>query len=150
MPSTLDARSTPSAPAPHGKTIRVTREHDALIRVTVNGSVTDDDFKEYLVESDRIVARGKAYVLIYDVVAGLEVSPVQRSQQSDWINRNRTNLRQLCRGAVFAMPSPVMRGVLTAVLWVSPLPFETKTVSTVTEAERWASERLRQAGLLGA
>jgi hypothetical protein len=47
------------------------------------------------------------------------------------------------------LDSPLQRGVLTAIHWVAPPPWETKTFSALDEAERWSLERLAAAGRAG-
>ncbi|MGC4068480.1 MAG: hypothetical protein QM784_28300 [Polyangiaceae bacterium] len=52
MTSTPREMVTPGGPGCKPKTVRITREQDALVRVTVNGKVADEDFRDYLAESD--------------------------------------------------------------------------------------------------
>jgi hypothetical protein len=139
-------RSNAWATAPNTRTIVLDDQGAPLVRVGITGPITDEDFREYLGTSDRVIQRGTPYVLLYDVVHGASITAVQRRMQAEWIQRNRPALRQLCKGAAFAMPGQIMRGALTAILWIAPLPFETHVTSVLADAERWVRERLPQAG----
>ena len=46
-----------------------------------------------------------------------------------------------------AQTSPLVRGVLTAIFWIQTLPNPYTIVGTLREAEAWAREQLRAAGL---
>jgi hypothetical protein len=42
---------------------------------------------------------------------------------------------------VLTTPSPLVRGMLTAVFWVAPPPYEWKVAASEAEAFRWLAER---------
>lgn len=44
--------------------------------------------------------------------------------------------------SAFVLASPLVRGLLTAILWISPMPAPHEIVATVAEAEAWLNERL--------
>jgi hypothetical protein len=113
-----------------------------LVRVTVEGRVSDADFRTYLLDSDRLIAAGARYVLLYDLLRAEGVTALQRRLQSEWIHKNEGTLHRLCLGAAFAIDSAIMRGTLTAILWISPLPFEHAVVPSIPEAEAWVRDRM--------
>lgn len=119
-----------------------------LIRVTLDGVISDADVGTYLSESDLIVAAGRRYGLVYDGMRPFEVTARQRKIQSDWIRQNYDSLAKLCVGAAFAFESMTARGTLTAVLWMAKLPFEYTIVKSMLDGQLWVSERLRRAGAL--
>lgn len=41
--------------------------------------------------------------------------------------------------------SPIVRGALTAILWLSPLPQPHLVTASMAEAERWTLDKLRRA-----
>ena len=114
-----------------------------LIRVTLDGVISDDAFADYLAESDKIVAGRQRYGLIYDGMRPFELSPRQRRLQADWIRSNNIIIGKLCVGAAFAIDSASARGALTAILWMEKLPFEYIVVKSVHEGQTWVAERLR-------
>ena len=116
-----------------------------LIRVKLEGVISNDDFAAYLAESDLIVAAGRRYGLVYDLTQPFQLSPRLRKLQADWIDRNKVALAKLCVGAAFAIDSAAARGVLTAVLWLARLPFEYTIVKSMHDAQIWTADRLRNA-----
>ena len=50
-----------------------------------------------------------------------------------------------CAGYAFVIDSAVVRGILTAILWLAPMPAPHVVVSTVEEGERWLREKLGMA-----
>ena len=123
------------------------RTQSPLLRVTLYSEVTDADFQVYLEDSDRVVRDGKPYALVYDATRGHGLSVLQRRRQSQWIRDNDASLRRLCLGGSFAITSTLVRGALTAVLWVAPFPFPHIVVGSVAEAEDWLRDRLASGGV---
>ena len=62
-----------------------------------------------------------------------------RSLQAEWIEQNRELLRAVCAGMGFVVPSNgVVRGALTAILWLAPIPVHTTVHASMEEALDWA------------
>lgn len=124
------------------KTIHMDAAGVPIVRVSLEGQVSDEDFQAYLRNSDDLIQAGQAYALIYDGLRTTGLSPRQRRQQVEWIQANRPSLVKLCRGAAFVINSSVVRGVLTAIIWVEAMPFEYVVVGSLIEAEQWVRKRL--------
>ena len=147
MPTSPPARINQRSLQPKCTSIRLDATHTPIVRVTLGREGNDGDFQAYLADSDRVLQDGRPYALVYDALGGYGLSPVQRRLQTEWIQRNHTTLHQLCVAGAFAITSSAVRGALTAILWVAPLPFEFRTFGTALEAEIWVREKLGQRGL---
>ena len=60
---------------------------------------------------------------------------------------NREVLARQCVGNAFVISNPLVRGVLTAILWLQPLPSDYIVVGTLKEAEAWCMKKLTEAGI---
>ncbi len=113
-----------------------------LLRVTFAGTLDDDAFNAYLAEYRAFLGRGMRYAIVIDASTSGVPSPAQRRLLADSIRDDRPRLRAQCVGGAFVISSTLVRGALTAVLWLQPLPFEYVLVKDVDAAERWCRERL--------
>ncbi len=109
--------------------------------------VSDADFDEYLRAYDGIVARGEPWVSIFDARDVRPLDSRQVRRQADWIKRNAESLRTLNLGIAFVIPSPMIRGVLKAILWIQPLPQPHVVVADMGAAHAWCKLQLEAAGL---
>ncbi len=112
-------------------------------RVTVEGTITEAAVRAYLADAARLLDTGAEHVLVYDLLRMNALGAVHRRIQAEWIVEHRLAIRKLCRGAGFAMCSAVQRGALTALLWLTPLPFGHAIFATVAEAESWALQQMK-------
>lgn len=117
--------------------------------VTHVGVATDEEFAKHLlaVETNMYGARSGRRIVIHDATWGGPTSAMQRRMQADWLKRHEDKLRKLTIASVFVVPSTFVRGVLTAILWLQPLPVEHYVASSLSEALEWAEKRLAQEGL---
>jgi hypothetical protein len=120
-----------------------------LLVVTHVGVATDDEFARHLaaVQANMYGPRAGRRIVIHDATWGGPTSAVQRRMQADWLKAHEDQLRKLTIASVFVIPSTFVRGVLTAILWLQPLPTEHHVTSTLSEALDWADKRLMREGL---
>ncbi len=129
---------------------RVIDQFDPL-RVLVQVSETTDDnlrayLDEQLAEMRANRARGVRNVVVIDASLGTRPTPHQRKLQADWINDHRELLGASCLGIAFVIPSPLVRGALTAIFWVAQMPIPHTVHGTVGQALDWACARLVEFG----
>ena len=76
--------------------------------------------------------------------AGLTIptTTLERRKQAEALREGEPLLRQYCAGAAFVIPSSVVRGTLTAILWLQPPAYESVVVPTFGEADAWVKQRL--------
>ena len=86
---------------------------------------------------ERVFARKEPYTLLVDAnQAGVPGADV-RKLFADFSARNREHTRRYCRGEAYVMSSALVRGALTAVMWLSPFEYPHKVFATVAEARTW-------------
>src|SRR5215471_11476687 len=81
-----------------------------------------EELEAYLARQDAMLARREPMVsLVLAEEAKLWETAVLR-RQADWIKHNQDQLRQYSLGAALVLQSPIVRGMLKAILWIQPMP----------------------------
>lgn len=80
---------------------------------------------------------------VADLTDLARVPPTQRKLFADHLKRFETHDVQYNQGSAIVVPSAMLRGVMTAVFWMSPPKFPNRAFATRKEAIAWAQERLR-------
>jgi hypothetical protein len=119
-----------------------------LVIVRFVGLPTEAEFDAYLEGMTRfIIERKQKTVTILDASQSDRTPASQRKKQAVWLKSHENLLRQYSLGTAFVITSPLVRGVLTAIFWLQPLPTEHIVVGTMHEAEAWGRARLSAAGI---
>lgn len=118
-----------------------------LIHVSFEGPPSDAEFAAYLERMTRMLELRERTVVVLDGREAGRTPAKQRRMQAQWLDEQRETLREFSLGTAFVINSSVTRGILTAIFWVSPLETPHTIVATYEEAEDWAFERLREAGI---
>lgn len=108
-----------------------------FVRVTYVDSVDDDAFERYVQEQAALLERREPYVILFDARRSGMPTAKQRQRMARYMKENDSALRRYCRRGAFVIESPLIRGALTAILWLQPLPFAHEVFATVEEAERF-------------
>jgi hypothetical protein len=126
--------------------IEIDESRFPIVVVTFTGNATDAEFSDYLASmTAMMVRRGTHNVTILDARKSGVTPPKQRKMQGEWLKANKERLERQSLGSAFVIDSPLVRGVLTAILWIAPMPQAHIVVSTIEEAEAWAHRRVREA-----
>jgi hypothetical protein len=97
---------------------------------------------------DAQAAREKVFV-ISDLTRMREVTPAsQRKYTAEWMKRSSALLQDACVGGAHVTPSAMLRGIITAVFWLSPPPTPQIFVATRAEAVSHGVGMLEAAGQL--
>ena len=118
-----------------------------IVVVRFSGPISEPEFDMYLASMTQIISRSEPTLTILDARRAIRSPPSQRKKQAEWIKTHADQLRRYSLGTAFVLTSPLVRGVLTAILWLQPLPSDYVVVATMAEAEDWAAGKLRAAGL---
>lgn len=98
-----------------------------IVYTCVSGEQTDDELRQRLdVYAERMwaaSARGLRMISILEFTDSHRYTARQRKIQSDWNRELGELLAAVTAHLFFAVRSPLMRGVITAVYWLSPPPF---------------------------
>jgi len=126
----------------------VIERQDTILTVTVFRDYNDQEHVAHLAELSAIIAQGKVgqvhrWVVVHDLKVPMQPNAKHRSRQAEWMKAHQPELRYRTAGIGFVMSSALMRGGLTAILWLAPLPCPHGIFSTMPEAMLWARERSR-------
>jgi hypothetical protein len=120
-----------------------------LLIVTFDGLANDAEFDQYLDKLAVYANRGDTWCTIFDATRSVGAPASHRRKMALWIKRYESALARHSAGAAFVIRSSLVRGVLTAIFWIQPLPHAHAVVSTLEEAEEWAKNRLMSRLALG-
>jgi hypothetical protein len=102
-----------------------------------SGSVTDADVEDFLTRSATHLTRGQRYASLHDGVRASGLDGKQRQRMSEYTDEHREALSRWMVAAAIVSPSAVVRGVVTAINWLSPPPFPQRQFAMRSEAEAW-------------
>ncbi|MCU0671301.1 MAG: STAS/SEC14 domain-containing protein [Myxococcota bacterium] len=108
-----------------------------FVRVTYVDSVDDAAFERYVQEQAALLERKEPYVVLFDARRSGMPTAKQRQRMARYMRDHETQLRRYCRRGAFVIESPLIRGALTAILWIQPLPFPHEVFASVEDAERF-------------
>jgi hypothetical protein len=115
-----------------------------LVRVTFDQTVDDEEFADYVRAQSEVLDRGEPYVMLLDVRTGGALNAAQRHAIAQFARRRHDDIARLCKLAVFVISNPIVRGVLTTVLWLQPLPCPHEVVASIEVAERLVERERRR------
>ncbi len=117
-----------------------------LVTISFEGTVNDKDFENYLIALTRLTMRSlrdkRRVAFVMDTRRSMVTPPSQRRMMGEWMKVNDEATRATCAGFAFVMDSAIQRGLLTAVLWIHPLPAPHHICSLPGEAASWCREQL--------
>ena len=117
---------------------------EGVLVVRYGGRPDDVAFEDYLERYTALMSRGIPYASVYSTMPSSRMPPVSYvKRQAAWMKEHSELAAKHCRGLAFALPSPLMRGVLRAVLAMQPLGAQHIIVDDEAEAIAWAKGRLR-------
>jgi hypothetical protein len=133
--------------------IRVETVHWPIVLIEYPQTrVSDADFFQALARVEEVMhaaiaERRKTYV-VTDITQVREIPPAsQRKYAADFVKRTAHVSKAATLGTANVTPSSLLRGIMTAVYWVSPSPTPTVFMATRSEAYRYAIDVLERAGV---
>ncbi len=125
--------------------IDVDERHWPLVVYRFSGRVSMEEMDSYLARQDALLARHQLTLsLVLATETKLWDPPVMR-RQADWIKLNQELLRRYSIGAALVIHSPIVRGMLKAILWIQPMPQPYAVFSTVEGALGWLRDQVAKA-----
>jgi hypothetical protein len=127
--------------------IEIDDRHWPLVLFRFSGEVSLAQLNEYLKRQEEFFERGTPMgSLVLTENLRMWDAPVLR-RQAEWIKQNVAVLRRYSVGAALIIHSPVVRGMLKAILWIQPMPQPHVVCSTADEALRWLRARFLAANI---
>lgn len=106
------------------------------------GEPTDEDFEAYLRAMESLYERGERFAILFDARGTVQLSAKHRRRQAQWLKDNAERIRRFNVGSAFVIDSAFVRGLLTAIFWIQPMPSPHTVTETLAEAEAWCRARL--------
>ena len=115
-----------------------------LVVLAAPGVIEPAAFEAFLSRMDDVLFRGHRFALILDLTGGAPLGARLRRRQADWLATHSFDLERLCAGVGVVSTNPLIRGTLTAILWLQPLPCPHRLVAALPEAEAWCLRELQR------
>lgn len=130
-------------PAPPGG-VRTDLTHWPLaIVIPPRTQMTDSDYRAYLEWTRRyIVCTGQVYAMVLDAQNNPGVTANQRRILGEHMESTKPFSKKYCAGVAMVFDSTMMRGMMTAIFWLSKPEHATKVFAETHEAVKWAKARL--------
>lgn len=121
--------------------IAMDREHWPLIRLAwPNGAVSEADMDAFMTHSQADLERKSVHCILHISSSVIGLSAPQRKQMADHIEQNKPKITQWTAGVAIVTPSAIIRGMITAVSWLTGTPCPQKTFASEVEARTWLAE----------
>jgi hypothetical protein len=122
-----------------------------VTRIFANATRYDDqqlieDLAKIVREMQRDRAAGVRCVSVIDLRDALPLNAKHRKLVMEWLRESEPMIPFISLGTVFHAPSPLVRGVLTAMFWLHPYPVPHTVVADMDDAMRWAIVRMEDSG----
>lgn len=119
-----------------------------LVVVTFRGAPSDDDLLDMFSEYERCYARAEPFHVINDGLGILSApNAAQRKLIADRAREHVPMSRQWVVGSATVVANPVMRGVVTALNWLTAPAYKHTICATLPEAVRVAVAALAERGI---
>ncbi|MBC8069974.1 MAG: hypothetical protein IAG13_16670 [Deltaproteobacteria bacterium] len=118
-----------------------------LVVIRMSAAPTDDDFQRYLGRCEALMVGDQLYSIVLVAMAHAPMPQTRHARaQATWMKAHDARIARHIASMAFVLPSPLVRGVLRAVLQMQPLPVEHRVFRGEAEATAWSDERLASVG----
>ena len=120
---------------------------DRVQAVYMDARVDDASFARYVKALAADIANApdtQRRGILYETPDPGTVTAARRRQVAEVLIREHGKLARVTAGYVLVTPSMFARGVVTAVFWIAPPPYEYHVVATSAEGFAWLGGRLPQ------
>ncbi len=112
-----------------------------------SGKHSNAEVQEFLDESTRLIGKREPYAIVMDMSKMSAASAEQRKMAADWTAQHNDSLRKYTVAQAYVVNSTFVRGLLTAIYWMTPPPYPYKFLGNLEHAYAWAAEMLARRGL---
>jgi len=120
-------------------------ERMPIYRWTFPSEATDEELSSALRAREELATRARYHTVWIIDMSNIRKAPAtQRKAVAVHLKRFGEYGRRWNAGSALVVPSAWLRGLVTAVTWLSPPEFPYQVFSDPTEAERWARKQLAQ------
>jgi hypothetical protein len=119
------------------------RDDGTVVTVVPPRELTDDIVAAILRFLEGRLGQGSAYAIVFDLSGSGTPNALQRQLLATHMRTNKGSIERWVRGVAMVAPSPLVRGVLTAIFWLEAPPVPHQVFATAKEAIAWASSQGR-------
>lgn len=113
-----------------------------VVVVTGRGEISFADVQQYLVDIERVIARGRqAHVLDFRQ-AQVPSSQIRRGK-AEWFKANKQLMQDNVAGTAVVFQSPVFRFMLSSIALLVPIPVPFSTHASLDDGVAWAAGQLQ-------
>ncbi len=107
------------------------------VEVELAGTLSDGETRAFLDFVTACYARNIRWTMLVNAASLERPSPTQRRMVSDVMNQDRAHKKTLMRGIAVVVSNPLIRGVVTAILWLASPGYPIRMFDAVTPARAW-------------
>jgi hypothetical protein len=107
------------------------------LRLRYVGEYADEELSRFFSELEAVLRVPGRKVCVIDLTRAKPGSARHRQLQVAWIRKHEAALARDFAAAAIVTDSAIIRGTVTAVFWIRPLPFPTHVAATLASAEVW-------------
>lgn len=133
-----EAKRTRSATLP----LYVEQRELPLLQLRYVGPYSDAELFTLLRQMESVLTRPGKKVGIVDLTHADVGTARQRRLHAEWIGAHKQELLREFAAAAIVTDNALIRGTVTAVFWIAPLPVPTHVTSTVEQAQQWLAPYL--------
>lgn len=123
--------------------IEIDRSQPLLVVVRFQRGASDQEFGQYIADYTQILLQERRFGAVFVTAPGLSMTPPRQVRmQAAFMKQYAELIEQRVVGVAFALPSPLMRGVLRGVLMIQPMPCPHSVLGTEAEGVAWVKARL--------
>lgn len=123
--------------------IEIDRSQPLLMVVRFQRAASDQEFAQYVADYTQVLQKEPRFGAVFVTAPGLPMTPPRQVRmQAAFMKEHAQLIEQRVVGVAFALPSPLMRGVLRGVLMLQPMPCQHTVVGTEAEGVAWIKARL--------
>jgi hypothetical protein len=108
-----------------------------LLKIRYDGPFSDEELERLFRALEGVLKRDGQMAAVIDLRTAVAPPANQRRAQGEWIHKNERKLGRKVMAAAIVTDSAIMRGVVTAIFWVRPLPCPTRVVPDLALAREW-------------
>jgi hypothetical protein len=123
--------------------VEIDRSQQLLVIVRFGRGLTDQEFEQYLADYQLVLESEQRFGAVYVTPPNMPLTPPRQVRlQARFMKQHRSLMEQRVVGVAFALPSPLMRGVLRGILMLQPMPCPHTVLATEAEGVSWVKARL--------
>ena len=113
-----------------------------LLHLRYVGAYSDDELSAFLQQLDAVLAQPGKKAGLVDLSEAAAASARQRRMHAEWIGDRKHLLARDFVAAALVTDNVLVRGTITAIFWIAPLPLPTHVASSVPHAQEWLAPYL--------